>query len=114
MRPVMIMRKEKDCYITINKFQLSKVTKAIRDILDFQEEEETTVRIQKVLSRNLKEPLRLVYNITHADLARMDMADLFQIIARETRAFSTIAFYNELRDSLTHVKSTTRSFTFNN
>ena len=103
VRPVMVMRKEKECHITIEKFQLSKVAKAIRDILDFQEEEETTVRIQKVLSRNLKEHLRLVYNITHADVARMDMADLFQIIARETRVYSTVAFYNELKDSLAHV-----------
>lgn len=103
-RPVMVMRKEKECHITIEKFQLSKVAKAIRDILDFQEEEETTVRIQKVLSRNLKEHLRLVYNITHADLAKMDMADLFQIIARETRVYSTVAFYNELRESLAHVR----------
>ena len=103
-RPVMVMRKEKECHITIEKFQLSKVAKAIRDILDFQEEEETTVRIQKVLSRNLKEHLRLVYNITHADVAKMDMADLFQIIARETRVYSTVAFYNELRDSLAHVR----------
>ena len=103
-RPVMVMRKEKECHITIEKFQLSKVAKAIRDILDFQEEEETSVRIQKVLSRNLKEHLRLIYSITHADLARMDMADLFQIIARETRVYSTVAFYNELRDSLAHVK----------
>ena len=90
----LLPRKEKECHITIEKFQLSKVAKAIRDILDFQEEEETTVRIQKVLSRNLKEHLRLVYNITHADLAKMDMADLFQIIARETRVYySTVAFY---------------------
>lgn len=104
VRPVMVMRKEKECHITIEKFQLSKVAKAIRDILDFQEEEETTVRIQKVLSRNLKEHLRLMYNITHADLAKMDMADLFQIIARETRVYSTVAFYNELKDSLAHVR----------
>ena len=102
-RPVMVMRKAKECHITIEKFQLSKVAKAIRDILDFQEEEETTVRIQKVLSRNLKEHLRLVYNITHAELTRMDMADLFQIIAHETRVYSTVAFYNELKDSLAHV-----------
>ena len=102
VHPVMIMRKEKECNITIERFQLSKVAKAIRDILDFQEEEETTVRIQKVLSRKLKEHLRLIYNITHADLAKMDMADLFQIIARETRVYSTVAFYNELKDSLAH------------
>ena len=83
----MIMRKEKECNIAIERFQLSKVAKAIRDILDFQEEEETTVRKQKVLSRKLKEHLRLIYNIIHADL--------FQIIARETRVYSTVAFYNE-------------------
>ena len=98
------MRREKECHITIDKFQLSKVAKAIRDILNFQEEEETTVRIQKVLSRNLKEHLRLFYNITHADLAMMDMADLFQIIARETRVYSTVAFYNELKESLAQVR----------
>ena len=97
------MRKEKECHITIEKFQLSKVAKAIRDILHFQEEEETTVRIQKVLSRNLKEHLRPVYNITHADVAKMDMTDLFQIIARETRVYGTVAFYNALKDSLEHV-----------
>ena len=74
-RPVWVMRKEKECHITIDKFQLSKVAKAIRDILDFQEEEEeTTVRIQKVLGRNLKEHLRLIYSITHAVLAKMDMS----------------------------------------
>ena len=50
----MVIRKEKKCHITIENFQLSKVAKAIRDILDFHEEEETTVRIQKVLSQNLK------------------------------------------------------------
>ena len=44
-RPVTVMRREKECHITIDKFQRSKVAKAIRDILDFQEEEETTVRI---------------------------------------------------------------------
>ena len=73
MRPVMVMSKEKECQITIEKFQLFKVAKAINDILDFQEEEETTVRIHKVLCYNLKEHLRLVYNFTHADLARINM-----------------------------------------
>ena len=32
------------------------------------------------------------------------MADPFQIIARETRVYSTVAFYNELKDSLAHVR----------
>ena len=77
----MVMRKEKECHITIERFQLSKVAEVIRDILNFQEEE-GTVCILKVLSRNLKEHLRLII-ITHMDLAKRDMADLFQIITRE-------------------------------
>ena len=53
-RPVKVMRREKKCHITIDKFQLSKVAKVIRDNLDFQEEEETTVRFQKVLAEIIK------------------------------------------------------------
>ena len=101
---VVVMREEKECHIMIDRFQLSKVAKAMRDIMDFQEEEGTVVRAQKVLPRHLKEHLRLVYDITHADLAKMDMSDLFQIIARETRVFSHTAFYKELKKSLAHVR----------
>ena len=43
MRPI-------QCHITIEKFQLSKVAKAIRDILDFQEEEEKYQKTQTNLS----------------------------------------------------------------
>ena len=37
--------------------------------MDFQEEAGTVIRAQKVLPRHLKVHLRLVYDITHADLA---------------------------------------------
>ena len=99
---VIVMRKEKECHITIDKFQLSKVAKAIRDIMDFQEEEQTTVRVQKVLSRQLKHHLLVKYNKSPADLAVMDIDDLFGIIAMETKVYSSVAFYEELKQSLAH------------
>ena len=101
---VLVMRKEKECHVTINKFRLSKVAKAIRDIINFQEEEGTVVRMQKVLSSDMKEHLRVSRGLTRTDLAKLDMSDLFQIIAEETKVYSTVAFYDELKDAMSHTK----------
>ena len=103
-KTVTITREERRCHVRINDFKLGKVAKAIKDILEFQEQEETEVRIQKVLSTSLKAHLRNVYSITHAQLAQMDVSDLLLIVAQETKVFNCVAFYNELRDSLKHIQ----------
>ena len=103
-KTVNITRLEKKCHVRIETFKLGRVSRAIKEILDFQEEEETEVRIQKVLSRNLKDHLRSVYDIQHAELASMDISDLMRIVALETKVFSCVGFYNELKESLSHMK----------
>ena len=45
-----------------------------------------------------------MYSIAHSDLAAMDLSDLLRIVARETRVFNCVGFYNELRDALKHIR----------
>lgn len=100
----MVMRKEKDCTVRITNFQLSSVSKAIKEIIDFQEEENTKVNMTKVISRPLKHHLKTRYNISTDKLADMALDELIQIIALETKVYSTTSFYKELKAALSHVK----------
>jgi len=72
----------------------------MRDILDFQEEEDTTVRMTKVLSKGMKAHLLAKYDITGATLQSMSIDELFHIIARETQVYSATAFYQALQEAL--------------
>ena len=83
---------------------MSKVSKAIKDILDFQEEKNTTVRMAKVIARPLKQHLSLKYQIGPGELANMELGDLFNIIAQETQVYSSANFYKELKEAMSHVK----------
>jgi len=103
-RVVQVTRLEKECHVRINDFALSTVAKAMRDIADFQEEEDTVVRMSKVLSRGLKEHLRVKYNVTGPNLQNMDMDDLFSLIAHETQIHSLIGFYKALKDALSKTR----------
>ena len=99
-RTVQVTRVEKDCPVKITNFRLGSVAKAMRDILDFQEEEETTVRMTKVLSKGMKAHLLAKYDITGATLQSMKIDELFHIIARETQVYSTTSFYQALQEAL--------------
>jgi hypothetical protein len=72
----------------------------MRDILDFQEEEDTTVRMTKVLSKGMKAHLLAKYDITGATLQSMSIDELFHIIARETQVYSATSFYQALKEAL--------------
>jgi len=99
-RIVQVTRVEKDCPVKITNFRLGSVAKAMRDILDFQEEEDTMVRMTKVLSKGMKAHLLAKYDITGATLQSMSIDELFHIIARETQVYSATAFYQALQEAL--------------
>lgn len=101
---VMVMRKEKECTVRITNFQLSTVSKAIKEIMDFQEEENTKVNMTKVITRPLKQHLKARYEITTDALAKMSLDNLVQIIALETKVYSPTTFYKELKAALSHIK----------
>ena len=104
VQQTVVMREERTCKVRINELKLSKVARAVKQILDFQEEEQTTVRLQKVVSGELRDHLREVYHLGHAEISEMDLSDLLRVIAKETRVFNCVGFYEELRDSLRHIK----------
>ena len=97
-----VMRQAKECNVRIDSFQLSKVTKAIKAIMNFQEEENTKVRVQKILSQACKEHLRSKYQLTQGQLGSLGITDLIRVIANETKVFSRPAFYKELEEALRH------------
>ena len=91
----------KRCPAKIDRLSLLSSTHAIQAIIDYQEEEEVQVRIQKVLSRPAKEHLRLAYGFTNQHISKMKTEDLLKIIAYETRVNSMEAFYEELNSAIT-------------
>ena len=101
---VSVTRVEKECKVRITEFTLSKVAKAMRNIMEFQEQECTQVRMTKVLSQSCKEHLRVKYNIQSVDLQDMGSDTLFAIIARETQVHSSIEFYKQLKEAMGHAQ----------
>lgn len=101
---VSITRTEKECNVKIPKFSLGLVCKAMKTIMDFQEREGTLVNMSKVLSTSCKEHLRLMYNIQSTDLPTIGMSRLFAIIAQETKVYSKVQFYSELKTALGDVQ----------
>ena len=101
---VNVTRVEKECNVRINNFKLATVCRAIKNIIEFQERENTVVKMTKVLSTSCKEHIILKYEMEPGDIATMEMSTLFSIIARETKVHSKIKFYEELKEALKHIK----------
>ena len=101
---VQVTRVEKECPVKINDFSLSKVCRAMKKIIEFQETENTKVKMTKVLSPACKQHLRVKYSVASEDLINMSMSDLFAIIAKETKVHSKPQFYTELKDALAHLQ----------
>lgn len=101
---VTVTRQEKECKVRINNFELSRISKAVKDIMQFQEEENTQVRMVKILSQSCKAHLQLKYGIQSDELQRMSLENLFEIISQETRVHSRVEFYEQLEAALGHVK----------
>ena len=91
----------KECKVKIDRLQLSVAAAAVQSIIDFQDENEQKVRIQRVLSRNVKEHLRLAYGMNNEHISAMQPGDLIKLIAYETRVQSVPAFYDELNAAIT-------------
>ena len=100
---VMYVRNVKECSVKIHEFRLSKVSKAIKDIIDYQQEEDTKVKVIKVLSPQMRQHLATMYQVTSTDLGQMGLDQLFGIIAQETQVNSIIQFYTELKEALSHI-----------
>ena len=101
---VTVNRQEKDCTVRIENFTLSHVSRAMMKIMDFQDKEGTAVNMTKVLTNACKEHLKLVYNVTADDLRTMPLSKLFSVLAKQTKIYSKITFYSELKEALSNVK----------
>lgn len=101
---VNVTRTEKECNVRITNFSLGHVCKAMKTIMEFQEREQTLVNMAKVLSRACKQHLKIMYNIQSTDLHSMGMSRLFGIIAQETKVYSKVDFYNQLKEALGDVQ----------
>lgn len=101
---VTVTRQEKECKVRINNFELSRISKAVKDIMQFQEEENIQVRMVKILSQSCKAHLKLKYGVESDELQRMSLEDLFEIISQETKVHSRVEFYEQLQAALGHVK----------
>ena len=101
---VNVTRVEKECNVRINDFALNNVCRAMKSIIEFQERENTEVKMTKVLSTSCKKHLRIKYNVLTGDLLDMNMSTLFSIIAKETRVHSRVQFYSELKKALSHTQ----------
>lgn len=71
----MVMRKEKEYHITIEKFQLTKMAKANPRFPRFLRRGRSHSQDPKGFKPVSKETFKI--GLQHADLARMDIADLF-------------------------------------
>ena len=97
---VVIMRQEKDCHVKIRKLELGTVATAAREIMEFQEVEQTPVNMMKVLDPSVRDYLKIKYSVSPADFASWDISDLLKIMARETIVSNQIAFYDQLKSAL--------------
>ena len=98
-----VTRQEKECTVRINDFSLSNLCKAMKNIIQFQEREDTRVKMTRVLSDTCKRHLELKYKVTKKDLMDMSLASIFTIMARETKVHSKITFYKAMRQALSHI-----------
>ena len=102
---VLVMRKEKECKVRITSLRLGVVAKAMKEIMEFQEREQTVVRMMQVLSSPLKAHLKHTYKIPSDTLQDMSIDSLFNIIGHETKVLGKTAFYNELKNALVYFKT---------
>ena len=100
---VNVTRVEKECTVRITDFSLAKVCRAMKSIIEFQERENTPVKMTRVLSEACKGHLNNKYSITSSDLLTMPLSSLFSIMAKETKVLSKVQFYNELKQALSFV-----------
>lgn len=101
---VLIVRQEKECPVRIKKLELSIVAKAVKDIMNFQEEEQMQVRVCKVLTRELREHLKKIYDITSQALSVMSIETFFVIVGDHTKVTNPLRFIEELERALSHNK----------
>ena len=101
---ITVTRAEKECTIRLQDFSLSKVCKAMKGIMEFQDRENTRVNMSKVLHNSLKKHLKVKFQILSTDLNTMPLSTLFSILAQETRVHSKVQFYSELSKALDNVK----------
>lgn len=101
---VTITRVEKECNIRIKDFNLASMARAMKKIMEFQEKENTKVNMNKVLDYNVKQHLKILYNVQPSDLSSMPMSTVFGILARETKVHNKVSFYTELYNALSHIK----------
>jgi len=97
---VNVTRVEKECTVRITDFSLAKVCRAMKSIIEFQERENTPVKMTRVLSEACKGHLNNKYSINSSDLLDMPLSSLFSIMAKETKVLSKVQFYNELKQAL--------------
>ena len=101
---VTLTKNVNECKIRIDQFSLSNVARAIKKIIEYQERENTTVNMMKVLSISAQQHLRVARGITTEDIRTMNRGQLFNIMAEETRVHSVAHFYEELKGSLSPSK----------
>jgi hypothetical protein len=89
------------CRIKISKLRLGQTARDIQALIDFQDEHEQIVRIQTVLSKSIKEHLKLCYNLNNEEMGKLTTHDLLRIVAHETKVFSIASFYEELYTCIT-------------
>ena len=101
---VVIMRQEKECSVKIRKLELGTVATAVREILEFQEVEQTPVNMMKVLDASVRDYLKIKYKVSPEDFRSWEVSDLLKIMARETIVSSTIAFHDQLKSTMADKK----------
>ena len=98
---VVVTRQEKECKVRINEF-----TRAIKNIIDFQEIEDTKVNMMKVLSDGIKRHLKNRYALRNEQLKQLGPDQLLMLVSRETNVYNVQEFYRELKSALQHINAT--------
>jgi len=98
-----VTRQEKECPVRISDFSISNLCKAMKNIIQFQEKEDTKVKMTKVLSESCKRHLEIKYKVMKSDLIDMSLSTIFTIMARETVVHSKGQFYEAMKKALSHI-----------
>lgn len=101
---VSVTRTVKDCNVKIDTFKLGKICTAMKEIMEYQQKENTLVNMSKVLSHACQKHLQVMYNITSSDLNTMRLSELFSIMAQDTKVHSKVQFYAELKSAMGNYK----------